>query len=51
MSGHLILVRGIGGRLMFAAKNSADNAYTAAAELLLAELLGVSVFSVTSHAH
>jgi hypothetical protein len=43
LSGHLINARGWDGRLMLAAKNSADNAFTAAAELLLAQTLGVSL--------
>jgi hypothetical protein len=45
LSGHLINARGWNGRLMLAAKNSADNAFTAAAELLLAQMLGVSLHS------
>jgi hypothetical protein len=40
LSGHLITVCVIDGRLFFAAKNSTSNAYVVAAELLLQQLLG-----------
>jgi hypothetical protein len=43
LSGHLLNARGWDGRLMLAAKNSADNAFTAAAELQLAQTLGVTL--------
>ncbi len=40
MSGHLITIRAWEGRLVFAAKNSAENEYTLSAQLVLDQMLG-----------
>ncbi len=40
MSGHLVTIRAWEGRLVFAAKNSAENEYTLSAQLVLNQMLG-----------
>jgi hypothetical protein len=40
MSGHLITLRAWAGRLLFFAKNSAENAYTRSAQMLLYQMMG-----------